>query len=160
MLKSNKGVTLVALVITIIVLLILAGVSISLVVGDNGVLNNATSAVDETNEGTAREELEMAISSCQADFFAYYATEDNTISFADWIDPAVDATGEDTDVDAYLGRDVTYVSWESPTAGGGSDGTCEITYKGTSYTATLSLNDSETSISIDSFAESSSSTSE
>ena len=35
--KHNKGITLIALVITIIVLLILAGVSISLVVGNNGV---------------------------------------------------------------------------------------------------------------------------
>ena len=41
MLKQKKGITLVALVITIIVLLILAGVSISMVVGDNGVLTQA-----------------------------------------------------------------------------------------------------------------------
>ena len=43
-LKSSSGVTLVALVITIIVLLILAGVTIALVVGDNGVLNQAVNA--------------------------------------------------------------------------------------------------------------------
>lgn len=41
MLKEQKGITLVALVITIIVLLILAGVTISLVLGDNGILNHA-----------------------------------------------------------------------------------------------------------------------
>lgn len=41
MLKGQKGITLVALVITIIVLLILAGVTISLVIGDNGILNHA-----------------------------------------------------------------------------------------------------------------------
>ena len=42
MLKQQKGITLVALIITIIVLLILAGVTISLVIGDNGILNHAS----------------------------------------------------------------------------------------------------------------------
>lgn len=44
MLKQQKGITLVALIITIIVLLILAGVTISLVLGDNGILNHAEDA--------------------------------------------------------------------------------------------------------------------
>ena len=39
--KSNSGITLVALVVTIIVLIILAGVSISLVLGDQGILTKA-----------------------------------------------------------------------------------------------------------------------
>ena len=44
-LKSNqKGITLIALVITIIVLLILAGVAISMLSGENGILNQAASA--------------------------------------------------------------------------------------------------------------------
>lgn len=38
MLKKQKGITLVALVVTIVVLLILAGVSINLVLGDNGIV--------------------------------------------------------------------------------------------------------------------------
>lgn len=42
--KGNKGITLVALVVTIIVLLILAGVTIAMVAGDNGVLNKASKA--------------------------------------------------------------------------------------------------------------------
>ena len=37
-LKTNKGITLIALVITIIVLLILAGVTIATLTGDNGIL--------------------------------------------------------------------------------------------------------------------------
>lgn len=44
MLKEQKGITLVALVITIIVLLILAGITISLVIGNNGILNRAKEA--------------------------------------------------------------------------------------------------------------------
>ena len=41
MLKGQKGITLVALVVTIIVLIILAGVSIALVLGDNGIITKA-----------------------------------------------------------------------------------------------------------------------
>lgn len=41
MLKGQKGITLVALVVTIIVLIILAGVSIALVLGDNGIVTKA-----------------------------------------------------------------------------------------------------------------------
>ena len=48
--KSNKGITLVALVITIVVLLILAGVSISLVLGQNGLISNAKDARNKTLE--------------------------------------------------------------------------------------------------------------
>ncbi len=50
MFKEEKGITLVALVITIIVLLILAGVLIALVVGNNGILGRATGAVDTTEQ--------------------------------------------------------------------------------------------------------------
>lgn len=41
MLKGQKGITLVALVVTIIVLIILAGVSIALILGDNGIISKA-----------------------------------------------------------------------------------------------------------------------
>lgn len=42
--KNEKGITLVALVITIIVLLILAGVTLSMVMGDSGIFGKANSA--------------------------------------------------------------------------------------------------------------------
>ena len=42
--KNNKGITLVALVVTIVVLLILAGVSINLVLGNNGIIAKAKEA--------------------------------------------------------------------------------------------------------------------
>ena len=48
--KENKGITLVALVITVIVLIILAGVTISLVVGDNGIITKSKEAkINMTN---------------------------------------------------------------------------------------------------------------
>ena len=43
-LNSGAGITLIALVITIIVMLILAGISLNAVIGDNGILNQAQSA--------------------------------------------------------------------------------------------------------------------
>ena len=67
-LKFNSGITLIALIITIIVLLILAGVTIALVVGNNGVLNQAVNAADETNRANVQSELEMAVSAVVADW--------------------------------------------------------------------------------------------
>ena len=60
--RRKSGITLVALVITIIVLLKLAGVSISLVVGDNGVLTKAKIASEKVNSQSALEELQIAYS--------------------------------------------------------------------------------------------------
>ena len=51
--KNNNGITIVALVVTIVVLLILAGVSINLVLGNNGVISKAKEA--ETKSGEASE---------------------------------------------------------------------------------------------------------
>ncbi len=59
MLKANKGITLVALVITIIVLLILAGVSISMLFGNNGLLNKSKEAVNKYNEAQYNEQLQL-----------------------------------------------------------------------------------------------------
>lgn len=53
--KKNNGVTLIALVITIIVLLILAGVAIAYVVGDNGVISNTMKMEVETAKGEVRD---------------------------------------------------------------------------------------------------------
>ena len=58
--KKNSGITLVALVVTIVVLLILAGVSINLVVGQNGLINRAKEAARKTQE-TAKEEQKAEI---------------------------------------------------------------------------------------------------
>ncbi len=57
MLKGQKGITLVALVITIIVLLILAGVTITLTLGENGIFKTAEKAGENYTQAQ-REELE------------------------------------------------------------------------------------------------------
>ncbi len=56
LLKKEKGITLVALVITIIVLLILAGVSIATLTGDNGILTKASKAKEETEAASRKEQ--------------------------------------------------------------------------------------------------------
>ena len=59
--KSNKGITLIALVITIIVLLILAGVSISMLTGQNGILNRAGEAKEITETTQTEEQVKLAV---------------------------------------------------------------------------------------------------
>ncbi len=59
----NKGITLIALVVTIIVLLILAGISISLLSGQNGILNRAVEAKKQTESKSAEEKVKMAVMS-------------------------------------------------------------------------------------------------
>ena len=57
--ERQKGITLIALVITIIVLLILAGVSIAMLTGDNGILMQASDSKIETAVGTVKEQLKL-----------------------------------------------------------------------------------------------------
>ena len=59
--KSKNGITLIALVITIIVLLILAGVTISRIVKKDGVVGRATQSAQETAIAKAKEEVERVV---------------------------------------------------------------------------------------------------
>lgn len=60
-LKSNKGITLIALIATIIILLILAGISISYLLGHNGLFSFVNSTEESTSVAEEREQLEVAI---------------------------------------------------------------------------------------------------
>ena len=60
-LKENHGITLVALVVTIVVLLILAGVTINLVVGQNGLINRAKEAAKNTTLASLIDEVQTEI---------------------------------------------------------------------------------------------------
>ena len=63
--KQEEGITLIALVVTIVVLLILAGVSISLVLNNNGVISKAKDAKNSTEKGQAQDEVNLAINYLQ-----------------------------------------------------------------------------------------------
>ena len=69
--KNNKeGITLIALVVTIVVLLILAGVSIVTLAGDNGLLTRTTTAKQKTEEAGVIENIRLAYQSAKIGEYA------------------------------------------------------------------------------------------
>ena len=65
-LKSNKAITLIALVVTIVVLLLLAGISISLVLGDNGLIKKSKNARNESIIAQEKDEIVVAYNGAKA----------------------------------------------------------------------------------------------
>ena len=61
--KRNQGITLIALVVTIVVLLILAGISISMLTGDNGIITQSKNAKNNTEQAKVEELVSVAIGS-------------------------------------------------------------------------------------------------
>ena len=78
--QNNSGFTLIALVITIIVLLILAGVSISMLTGTNGILTQAQNAKQVTEESAEKEkrQLSQIEASTNLENYDYTDAEENT----------------------------------------------------------------------------------
>ena len=77
MFKGEKGITLVALVVTIVVLLILAGVSISLVIGQNGMITKAKEAQISQDKAYAEDTVSTALKAVQIEDLS------NTVPTAD-----------------------------------------------------------------------------
>ena len=73
--KNNTGITIIALVITIVVLLILAGISINLVVGNNGIITTANDAKNQTIRAAEKSAVDLA-----ASYLKMTDTIDNTNS--------------------------------------------------------------------------------
>ena len=67
MIKNKRGITLIALIVTIIVLLILAGISIAMLTGDNGIFSMAKEAKTKNEEAEAREKLEIELTNFVAE---------------------------------------------------------------------------------------------
>ena len=57
---ENAGITLIALIVTIVILLILAGVTLNLVLGDNGIISKAKEAKEKTIAAQQKESLELS----------------------------------------------------------------------------------------------------
>ena len=72
-LQKEKGITLIALVITIIVLLMLAGISVTMITGNNGIITQAQKAKNET--GKAQIEEENILSNYEDKIFEYSNSE-------------------------------------------------------------------------------------
>ena len=74
--RNNKGITLIALVVTIIVLLILAGVSIAMLTGKNGILTQGEKAKTDTANAEAVERINMELNAMRAKILAGTAIAD------------------------------------------------------------------------------------
>ena len=77
MLKKNGGITLIALVITIIVLLILAGISIAMLSGDNGVLNRASQSSVKNQLGSFNDAVSLFVSDKTTEYYEQAYVEQN-----------------------------------------------------------------------------------
>ena len=93
--KNNKGITLIALVITIIVLLILAGVSIAMLTGQNGILTQANNSKYSTARSEAVEKINLALNAVKTEVYS------QRVNDADW-DPS---TNFDSDIVPVLTTD-------------------------------------------------------
>jgi type II secretory pathway pseudopilin PulG len=68
--RNNKGITLIALVVTIIILLILAGISIAMLTGENGILTNASKTSTENAYYQAEEQVKLAFMAVKTEIMA------------------------------------------------------------------------------------------
>ena len=79
-LKSTKAITLIALVITIIVLLILAGVSLALIVGENGITGRTVTAGKIYDIAGAKEQVELLVEGYIGDYYGKKYTSGEAVS--------------------------------------------------------------------------------
>ena len=122
--NNKKGITLIALVITIIVLLILAGVSISMLTGDNSLLENAKKTGPANNIGAAKDEVGLAYNTAMQEYYEEKYAKGNNVDFASKFNTAMSpfiAEGADTSNSKNHGCTVKYDE---------SDGTITITNGG------------------------------
>ena len=82
--KGIRGITMIALVITIVVLLILAGISIAAITGDNGIITKSDEAKIETEISQYKEQLEVIK-------HEEYADDGYTINVDDFLDKYAEA---------------------------------------------------------------------
>ena len=75
-----RGITLIALVVTIVVLLILAGISISMLGGENGIIKQAVESKDKTKTGDEKERVDLAATSAKIENNWGEITEENLVA--------------------------------------------------------------------------------
>lgn len=95
--KNNKGITLIALVVTIIVLLILAGVSIAMLTGQNGILNRSQEASIKNSVADAKDQIALKVAEC--------ITNWNAVKYGETSSTGL--TGYDADIDTYISSALT-----------------------------------------------------
>ena len=110
---SEKGITLIALVVTIVVLLILAGVSINLVIGDNGIITRAKEAASQTEVASAKDDMELYLTGLRLT-----KEQDASFRLADYLSSNIGNEG----IEDFLNN---------------GDGTAQVAYKGNKYSVNL-----------------------
>jgi len=78
--KNNKGITLISLVVTIIVLLILAGVTITMLAGDNSILKRSQTAAEESAMANTKELIVVGVNEALAEYNAKRYVDNDTTS--------------------------------------------------------------------------------
>lgn len=78
-LKEKQGITLIALVITIVVLLILASVSIAMLTGENGILTQAQRAKEETEKAGDKEKIQLVVNAARIGNNEYQDLSQNSL---------------------------------------------------------------------------------
>lgn len=106
--KNQKGITLIALVVTIVVLLILAGTSIAMLTGENGIITQAKEAQVANVEGDVVEKIDMAYNTISTVVLSKVSVDKS-------YDPRKEATGLELaqTVAEELGMTVTELEGES-----------------------------------------------
>ena len=114
--KKNKGITLIALVITIIVLLILAGVTIISLSGDNGILTRATQAKERTDIGKLDEQIKLTKNEFEADkTLGENTKEDDRLAFAEKIAKNIEGKQEKNKIETKDGKYEIMVNQDNST---------------------------------------------
>ena len=111
--RKKNGITLIALVITIVVLLILAGVSINLIAGENGIVTKAKQAAEKTEEANAVEIMSEYLAGVQ---ISNYHEKD--FRLADYLSSNIGNDG----IEDFLNN---------------GDGTAQVAYKGHNFLVNL-----------------------
>lgn len=130
MIRNQKGITLIALVITIIVLLILAGVSIAMLTGNNGILTQANKSKVAQIEGQVKEEVNLAVQAAKM-----YA-EQEAVSTATGYTASTHLAAPNDDIITEMEKDLTTAkgyTLAGTNGSGATAGTITVTYTTDSY---------------------------
>ena len=105
--KNQNGITLIALVITIIVLLILAGISIAMLTGDNGLLTKSRTAVMDNAIAGVKDDISTEVQAAMAIYLENkYANNDTTTKAVDTIKTELEKIAKYKDITTTSGKEV------------------------------------------------------
>lgn len=146
--KNQKGITLIALVITIIVLLILAGITIAMLTGENGLLNKANSAKAETVKAEAVEKINVTLNDIKTEIYKQQVKDSaytpiKTVESSTTLDTAISTL---LTKDGVVGAEAENVYWYTFDSTS-TNKTLTISYKNTAsevstISGTINLNES------------------